>query len=43
MSAKAIANDLKTDSQNIADIMATLKPLSAEIAEKVNELQRQDG
>jgi len=41
--AKTIANDLKADSQNIADTMATLKPLSTEIADKVNELQRQDG
>merc|ERR1711976_242939 len=40
---KTISNDLKADSQNIADVLVTLKSLSPETADKVTELQRLDG
>lgn len=43
MTAKAIANDLKADSQNIADIVVTMKNLSTETGDKITELQRLDG
>merc|ERR1712156_1230430 len=43
MNFKTISNDLKADSQTIADFLITLKTLSSETADKVTELQRLDG
>ena len=40
---KTISNDFKADSQNIVDVIVTLKTLSPETADKVTELQRLDG
>lgn len=42
-SAKSIQNDQKNESQSIADLATSLKAISPEMGEKVNELQRLDG
>ncbi len=42
-SFKQMSTDLKNESQHIADMVGNLKSLSAEAADKVNELQRLDG
>ena len=41
-SSKKIAADHKNETQGIADLIPNLKSLSAEVAEKVQELQRLD-
>ena len=42
-SAKAIHSDLKVETQAIDDLAGSLRTLSAEVADKIKELQKLDG